>query len=361
MATSPHAEPGPARAGLLQRLATVALAGAGLLTGLLAGAACAAGPVAPESPSAHNVERSDAGWLQAIQEAAQRQSFLGTVVVRRGGEVHATRVYQSWDGTTSRERVLALDGPPREFLREGETLQCLYPREHRVVIEEGARPRSFPAIAAVRPAEILANYTLRTGGVERVAGTPCRVLDLLPRDHLRYGYRLWVEPASGLLLKAQTLDEHAAVIEQAAFSEVRLGEALDPSLLRASWSTEGWQFERRESQAAQHALEGWRITPPSGFHRLAEVARNLARFRDAPPRPTFQTVYSDGLATVSVFIEPGPAVGEAPGHALRRGPVTAVSRQLEEARVTVVGEVPPETARALAESVVHEAAVRTAP
>lgn len=298
--------------------------------------------------------RSDANWLQGIQSAARHQNFSGTVVYQRGDEVHASRVVQYYDGVESRERVLTLDGQPREFIRNGEEVQCLYPHLHRIVVERGG-VRAFPAFAEPLPADVLSHYELRRQGSERVAGRMCDVVELVPRDKLRYGYRLCVEPASGLLFKAQTLNEAGAILEQIAFTDVRVGESVDPAWLKPSWSTAGWTVDRQQSKATELRQHGWSVTAPSGFHRLAEVMRRLAGEGDPAPRSALQAVYSDGLATVSVFIEPGAPLLAEPEESQRRGPVTAISRQVGDARVTVVGEVPPATAQSIAESVVHHA------
>jgi len=301
--------------------------------------------------------RSDANWLQAIQSAARQQSFSGTVVYQRGDEVHASRVVQYYDGVESRERVLPLDGQPREFIRNGDEVQCLYPHLRRIVVEHGG-VRAFPAFAEPLPGDVLTHYALHRQGMERIAGSMCEVVELVPRDKLRYGYRLWVEPTSGLLFKAQTLNERGAVLEQIAFTDVHVGQRVYPALLKPSWSTVGWTVDRQQSKATELRQQGWSVTAPSGFHRLAEVMRHLVEEGDSTPRAALQAVYSDGLATVSVFIEPAaPALAEAQ-QPERRGPVSAVSRQVGDARVTVVGEVPPATAQSIAESVVRSAPPR---
>ncbi len=308
-------------------------------------------------PAAGPEARTGVEWLQAIQDAARHQNFSGTIVYQRGDEVHASRVIQSYDGTTSRERVLTLDGQPREFLRQGEEVQCLYPMLRRVVVEHGGAA-SFPAFAQPLAADVLSHYDLRREGAERIAGKSCDVVSLVPRDQLRYGYRLCVEPVSGLMFKAQTLNEQGTVLEQIAFTDVRVGEPIDPAQLRPSWSTAGWTVDRQQSQATELRQQGWSVTPPSGFHRLVEVIRHLVGAGDPVPRSALQAVYSDGLATVSVFIEPGAPKMDGPQEAQRRGPVSAVSRQVGDARVTVVGEIPPSTAQSIAESVVHAPAPR---
>jgi len=303
-----------------------------------------------DSPLASPRGRSPVQWLLAIQSAAQRGNYTGTIVYQHGDEVRSSRIVHFFDGTTSRERVQTLDGRPREFIRQGEEVQCLYPQLHRLVIEHAGRHATFPALGGSGPRSVLDHYALQQGEVERVAGIECQVLKLEPMDTLRYGYRLWVDPGSGLLLKVQVLAGDDAVIEQIAFSDVHIGEPINPSQLKPSWSTNGWDVVRRESHAIELSRQGWSVTAPDGFRRLTEVERNL---EGDSKRAAWQAVYSDGLATVSVFIEPGaaaaPAADPEPVHL--HGPVSAFIRQVGDARVTVVGEVPLTTARSIADSV----------
>jgi sigma-E factor negative regulatory protein RseB len=291
--------------------------------------------------------RSPVQWLQAIESAAQRGSYTGTIVYQHGDEVRASRIVHFFDASGPRERVQTLDGRPREFIRQGDQVQCLYPQQRRVVIEHARHRAAFPALGEAGSAGVLEHYALQQGDVERVAGVECQVLKLVPLDTLRYGYRLWVDPGSGLLLKVQMLSSDESVIEQIAFSDVRIGEPISAAQLKPSWSTNGWSVVRRESHATELSRQGWSVTAPDGFRRLTEVERNL---ENDPTRAALQAVYSDGLATVSVFIEPGAAAVE-PEPAQRRGPLSAFTRQVGDARVTVVGDVPPTTARTIAESV----------
>ena len=314
---------------------------------------CLVGPLAHGQGSATGAsgaapERSPVDWLRSIRAAAQRSNYTGTIVYQRGDEVHSSHIVHFFDGAAPVERVLTLDGRPREFIRHGDEVQCLYPKSRRVVIEHAGPHTGFPALGQVGLSRVLEHYLLTVGDVERVAGIECRVLQLAPRDALRYGYRLWVEPGSGLLLKVQVLAGDDAVIEQIAFSDVRIGEPLNASEVKPSWSTAGWEVVRHPSHEIELSRQGWSITAPEGFHMLTEVERNLGN----SSQEALQAVYSDGLATVSVFIEPGAASADPePPPPQHHGPSSAFMRRVGDARVTVVGEVPPLTAQSIADSV----------
>jgi sigma-E factor negative regulatory protein RseB len=319
---------------------------------LLGTAFCLAGSVARGQDAATGsrgsagASRSPVQWLRAVGTAAQRANYTGTILYMRGDEVRSSRIVHFFDGSVPRERVLTLDGRPREFIRQGEEVQCLYPKLHRVVIEHGGPHTSFPALGQIDMSRVLEHYALTVGDMERVAGVECRMLQLGPRDSLRYGYKLCVEPNSGLLLKVQVIGGDDEVIEQVAFSDVRIGDSISASELKPSWSTAGWEVVRHPSHQIELSRQGWSITAPEGFQRLAAVERKLGD----SAQEALQAVYSDGLATVSVFIEPGAAVAD-PQPPQHHGPSSAFMRRVGDARVTVVGEVPPITARSIADSV----------
>jgi sigma-E factor negative regulatory protein RseB len=130
------------------------------------------------------------------------------------------------------------------------------------------------------------------------------------------------------------------VLEQMAFAELRIG-GIDPEQLKPSWSTEGWKVEQTAHRPIDLGEQGWRIQPPGGFKPLYSVSRPMAT------GSALQAVYSDGLATLSVFIE--PAGNSARDQAmLPRGPINGFSRRFGDSMVTVVGEIPSATARAVA-------------
>jgi sigma-E factor negative regulatory protein RseB len=318
---------------------------------LLGTAFCLAGPdargqdAASGSRGSSGAVRSPIEWLRAVGSAAQRANYTGTILYMRGDEVRSSRIVHFFDGAVPRERVLTLDGRPREFIRQGEEVQCLYPKLRRIVIEHGGPRSTFPALGQIDLNRVLEHYSLTEGDLERVAGVDCKILTLGPRDSLRYGYKLCVEPNSGLMMKIQVMGE-SEVIEQIAFSDVRIGDPINASELKPSWSTAGWEVVRHPSRQIELSRQGWIITAPEGFRMLTEVERKLGD----SAQEALQAVYSDGLATVSVFIEPGAAVVD-PEPVQHHGPSSAFMRRVGDARVTVVGEVPPITVRSIADSV----------
>jgi sigma-E factor negative regulatory protein RseB len=293
--------------------------------------------------------RTEAQWIQAARSAAQRIDYAGTIIYQAGGEITSSRIAHMFDGASSHERIQTLDGRPREYLRvrsdSDDEVQCLIPESKKIVVEKRSVEDTFPALSSASPDEILQRYAVRLGPVERVAGLEAQTLALEPRDDARYAYRLWLEQGTGLLLRAQTLNERREVIEQIAFSEVRIGDHIDSSQLKPTWSIKGWSVVRSDYRKTDLAKQGWLVPTPDGFRKTKEVMRRMGAAQ------AMQVVFADGLATLSVFIEPKSPVTDPASDVQIHGPTSAYSRRVADALVTVVGEVPPATVRAVAQSV----------
>lgn len=300
-------------------------------------------------PTRLDSPRSEAQWIQAARTAAQRVNYTGTIVYQAGGEMTSSRITHVFDGSKSHERIQTLDGKPREYLRKrsdsDDEVHCLIPESKKIIVEKRSVEDSFPGLSSASPDEILQRYEAKLGPVERVAGIDAQALALEPRDTLRYAYRLWLDRTTGLLLRAQTLNERNEVIEQIAFSDVRIGDRIDRAALKPSWPTEGWSVVRSEYRRTDLAKQGWIVPTPDGFRKTKEVLRRMHAAE------AMQVVFADGLTTISVFIEPGSPVNDPPSVVRTNGPTAAYSRRVSDALVTVVGEVPPGTIRAVAQSV----------
>ncbi len=286
--------------------------------------------------------RTPEQWLQMVQQAARQLDYAGTLVYQRGADVRMSRIVHVFDGQVSHERLQPMDGRPREFIRRADETKCLIPESRRVIVERKGRADSFPGLASSSITELLRSYSVKVVGSERVAGFECQVLEIQPRQGDRYGYRLWVDRATGLLLRSQTLNERGEVLEQMAFADVRIGN-IDRGELKPSWSTEGWKVEEAAHRPIDLREQGWRVVPPSGFKPLYSVQRPMAGGQ------ALQAVYSDGLASLSVFIEPAAATAAHPPLP-QDGPINAYVRRVGDSTVTVIGEVPASLARSVAQA-----------
>jgi sigma-E factor negative regulatory protein RseB len=232
-------------------------------------------------------DRSPAQWLQAIQTAAERLTYSGTIVMQRGGIVQSSRLIHVFDGGISQERLQVLDGRQREYLRRGADVDCLYPESRTLRRERRAEQEAFPAVGVGAPGEILMRYRLRVGGVERVAGVECRVLTLEPLDALRYGHWLCAERNTGLLLKAKTLDAEQRPMEQLAFTDLRIQHSFH--FAQTKYAKLGW-MKRHSPRSSTTLLTMRSNTPQKGglfsFHGMRK--RRLFSSRCVTMESVFQ-------------------------------------------------------------------------
>ena len=292
---------------------------------------------------------SDAGpaiaLLQKMQQAARELDYSGIYTYQQGSTVLSTQIVHIVDGTGERERISLLDGRPREYIRHNETTQCLLP-EHKVVLVEQRESDRFPAVLFGEGARLPAHYELKLAdGTERVAGRPCRDLTLSPRDAHRYAFRLCADQETGLLLRAQAIGPEG-VLTQVVFNKLEIGKEVNAEALSPAWSIKDWDVVEVPMHEVDLASEGWRIPLPPGYEPLTQVVREMKAGRQVK-----QLVASDGLSSISVFIE---AYSEMDGQPrdlglIRNGAMSVYRKRIGDHWLTVLGEVPADTVHDLAQ------------
>ncbi len=295
-----------------------------------------------------------ADWLMRINDAARHQDYDGVFVYLRGRQLETLRIVHKVDGRHRRERLISLTGTPREIIRTDEMVICYLPDESSVVTEHRKTSRAgFPAILPERLAIMERYYRLRLGDRGRVAGREAQVVLIEPRDALRFGYRLWADRQSGLLLRSDLLDSQGQMLEQFMFTHLVTGREVSAEALKPQTQAQGYRWHRESlDPPAAATAPRWDVRPlPPGF-RLASYVHRRSPVRQVAVE---HLVYSDGLATVSVFVERLPERGAIQGPS-RLGAVHAYGRQVNGHQVTVVGEVPAETVRRFAGALVPAAA-----
>ncbi|NOK50642.1 sugar dehydratase [Burkholderia thailandensis] len=312
----------------------------------------------PDDPVA--TRRQAAEWLDRIQLAAQQQNYEGTFVYQRGAYVQSSRiVHVASKGDGEYERVESLDGKPRKLLRHNDDLYTFVPERRLCVVERRQNKDSFPALLGASGEQVLSVYEPKSLGRDRVAGLDAQVVELVPKDAYRFAYKLWTDAKTGLLLRSQTLDADDRVLEQIAFSQLQLGAA-GPSqkttIAAGMRHLGGWTVVRPPVSPVDIEAQGWQIAPTvAGFRQIREVRRPMAA-RDAndPPIPVDQAVFTDGLATISVFIEPAEKNSRKEG-AGGTGATHVLVKRRGDFWITVLGEAPPATLQQFASAIEYKA------
>jgi sigma-E factor negative regulatory protein RseB len=320
---------------------------------LLALAGCAlpamnfvAAQVPPPAPAATLVEsRNINDWLMRMHEASKKRSYIGTFVVSSGGAMSSAKIWHVCEGDQQMERVETLTGAPRSIFRHNDQVVTFMP-DHKVVRSEKRESLGmFPQLLQSTDNRIADYYKVRQEGTERVAGVEADIVLLAPKDNMRFGYRVWTEQKKGLVVKLQTLDTDGKVLEQAAFSELQLDAPVKmDKLLQMMGKVDGYRVEKPVLTKTTASAEGWLLKAPvAGFKPMScykRPATALAPAGTAAGEEPLQWIFSDGLASVSIFVEPFDRQRHGQESSLSMGATQTITRQLDAYWVTVMGEVP---------------------
>jgi sigma-E factor negative regulatory protein RseB len=299
-------------------------------------------------------EASD--WLEKMNNALATRNYDGTFVHLSEGRVETMRIVHRVRGGRITERLQSLDGSGREFVRNNDELTCYLPDQHTVLVEPRQQQGPFLGSLPKFGADVNEFYHIVELKNTQVLGRPARVIAVNPKDQFRFGYRLWLDEKTAMPLKTQLCDSHGQVIEQILFARLDMPESIPDSDLTPAVRTEGlrWVRQGATGDSASPALSAYRASQlPPGFHLTVSGAQTLG---DATV-PATHMVYSDGLATVSVFVEdphaePPHDTAAPPMEGLARlGSGFAFSTVVQGHQVTAVGEVPAQTVEFIAHSV----------
>lgn len=294
------------------------------------------------APSAHPESVTD--WLMRMTTAANDLSYRGTFVYLHENQIETMRVARMAEADNVRERLYSLNGAAREIIRDQEQVWCYLPDQQMGVHQyRQTSDNTFPRILPRDIADLEANYRLEMRRQERIADRMAQEIRISPRDTFRYGYALWVDAETGLLLRADLLDTDGMSIEQYMFTDIEVGADIDEGDLRAVTPEQDlvWIGDRNEAPPPGPARLEWAVgRVPDGFM----LTRQIQRLSPMRKQPVEHLVYSDGLAAVSVFIERRAGLKKTPMEGLSRmGALHAFATVIDNYQVTVVGEVPADT------------------
>jgi len=288
-------------------------------------------------------------WLERMIQAARTLNYEGTFVYLQGQHLEAMHIIHGSSGDEERQRMFSLTGPRREVVVANQQVICLLPKQQTTFNDSDYKRSLFPISLPRKLEELEENYRFEMLDDDRVADMKARIVVIQPRDKLRFGYRLWLDHKTGMVLRSVLFDEEGQTLEQMMFTDLQLKPEIDPVLLEPP-NVQQTQPARVGVTGEKVEQSDWTLaTLPKGFMkamhtRFAKIADNNTHFIE-------HIVLTDGLATVSVFLE--PLVGAKPlleGTA-RMGAINAFGRVIGDHQVLVVGEVPESTVETIASSV----------
>lgn len=281
-------------------------------------------------------------WLARVIAAAEQVSYRGEVVHLTGGHrVTTMEIIRRGGESAYHERLLTLDGTPSEVIRDGQTVRCILPEGRQSLAGQRVPRNPMPGQHWTVPDDITVHYQFLDLGEARVAGRVGQVVGVRPLDARRYGYRLWVDRDSYLLLRADVIDSNGETVERSAFTRIELTQSIPDEALAPTLQGEvlTWGVTDLDRGLAPERI--WRpASLPAGFE--FDGARSRADGFQ-------QQVFTDGIAMVSIFVGPVDEDSSLVG-ATRMGALSAFGLRAAGRQVTVVGDLPEDTVRAIAES-----------
>jgi sigma-E factor negative regulatory protein RseB len=314
--------------------------------------ACLAALVTGFGGAAYAHADSDARrWLAEMTDALASQSYSGEFLHLGNGPVEKLRiVHRVRDGHVS-ERMVGLGNARREVLRHDGEMQVILPDQAIVLTEAAPAAGSLLGSLPTFNADVEEHYQVEFAGVARVIERPTRVVNVHSRDGYRFGYRLWLDEETRIPLRTDLIDANGRVLEQVVFTSLELGASIPDSAFRSAIDTSRYSVVREQPAGADTGhLDEWTVSRLPPGYRIQ--SRSIERL-PGTGAPATHLLITDGLATVSVFIEepPAPPRQSVEGEG-QVGSAYAYSRMVAGHQVTAVGEVPAATVEFLAGAVV---------
>jgi sigma-E factor negative regulatory protein RseB len=312
------------------------------------------GLISAISMAAYSANDHSADMLIKMQQAVSGINYFGTLVHMSSGRAEQFRVYHRVDGQSATERIVLMDGAGAEIIRNDEEVICIFPDKRSVIVEKrveqsvNASPlRSSLPTYTERLVEF---YQITSVGMDRIAERPASIIAINPRDQYRYGYRLWLDVETAMPLKSQLLyKDDSMPLEEIRFTSISLPASIPPEDVMPGINTESFTIVKHpkepleDSSAAPQIL--WRAgNAPAGF----ELTVRRYEYMEGSSEPRVHLVYSDGLASVSVFLDADYAEPEQGEGLSVMGAANAYTVMKAGYLVTAMGEVPAQTVQQIA-------------
>jgi len=226
-------------------------------------------------------------WLERMNRALTTRNYIGVFTHNHGGRVETLRIIHRVRGGDVSERLQSLDGPGREFIRQGDEVTCYFPDKKTVLVERRAQDGPLLGALPALGEDDSHVYEIRGGERERLLGRTTRVVALQPRDEYRYGYRLWIDEQTSMPLKTQLCGASGEVLEQIVFSNIDLPERIPDSMFKpqVDASTYRWLRADRQLAATSSTPALWEAMKlPPGFRMATRSAQAALRHRPRPHR-----------------------------------------------------------------------------
>ena len=290
--------------------------------------------------------------LKQMSVAADGLDYSGEFVYVRDGKISAMKIshVKATESTSAEQKLMALDGSMREIIVQDDIVACVLPDEGMGLKEKKQSKQPFKLNISGRVEDIYRFYEVEMGARSRVADRDCQLVDVTPRDNLRYGYRLCVDDDNALLLQSELTNQSGKLLESYMFVNIEFGE-VSASQLESHTPAKQliWMDDQSHTDLNRveddKTLQQWRVgNNQSGF----ELEQYIERMSPVMQANITHLVLGDGLAKVSVFVAKATASANKQKKSLNMGSLNSYTLESGDYMITAIGEVPRETVSMIA-------------
>jgi sigma-E factor negative regulatory protein RseB len=292
-------------------------------------------------------------WVQKMSMAMRNLNYRGEFVYLHENQLESMRISHYKDENGEKERLISLNGEAREVIRDNQNLTCIWPSSRKVVVDFSRKNTFSPIFIPEDIARLEKFYEMKLVGKDRIAGMSTVVVHINPKDKYRYGIKFWISDENGLMLKSNLINEDGKVVEEVMFTNLKVFDGDEKLVIdtmpKIDESFTLVRYHSGDSSKSFAADNSWQLSAaPGGFWRESVLKRQI------PGTDLFvqQMVYTDGLASLSIFIE--QQTSDTSSGMSSMGAVNAYIRIVNNHSVTAIGEVPAVTVKQLAEAVSYQ-------
>lgn len=304
--------------------------------------------------SLNSFANEENAWLilQKAALAARELNYQGVFIYQNGTQVRSVQITHMNDNGRELTRNLVLDsklqaGQAREVFSQDSDIVIFHPKNNKVIIEKRRGQNLFPAMLPVNLQSLKLSYIARVGMLDYVAGRQAQIIELIPKDIYRYSYKIWTDTEYGLLVKMTLLNDKTETLEQIAFQELSMLNSHDLNWFQPRIDASK-NYVMEDATSPNRVNTNWIVAElPPGYIKVDHIELMV----NGKTSPTNQMIFSDGIASVSLFIEPiVKGTRTKTGHKLL-GSTNICANVINGYQIVVVGEVPLATVQMISKAV----------
>jgi len=285
-------------------------------------------------------------WLERLSHSLQTLNFATSFVVVKNNQAEPYHWFHGVDEENKELEILSLlNGPRRDILRKGNIVSYIEPELPAYSVFSDRIKGPIPAVFSQDISKLEKSYNFVPVGRSRVLGRPAQMVRIVSKDQTRYGYWLWLDQETGMLLKLAIYTRKGVLLEQLQFTHLDITDAIGDTLQQLAQSELPPVIDVAKSELKEEL--SWKVNwLPEGFKR---VTANRHRI-NLTKKPVEFMLFSDGLVDISVYVAPSN-VKVRPEEYVLDGATIALTEVSNGIEVSVVGKIPVATAQAIANSI----------